>query len=137
MTSVFQGSSQTKKYLYEDNNDSRLLTGIIDERGIRYATWKYDPHGRAISSEHAQGAEKTTIQYHSDDTTTVSNALGKSTTYKFGYFQGIKHITSIIGEPTANCPKVIRHLLTTSAVFWPRKLITKELPRFTPIMIVA
>lgn len=105
MTRILQGSSQTKKYLYEDSNDSRLLTGIIDERGIRYATWKYDLHGRAISSEHAQGAEKTTIQYHSDDTTTVSNALGKSTTYKFGYFQGIKHITSIIGEPTANCPK--------------------------------
>ena len=105
MTRAFHGSSQIKRYLYEDDNDSRLLTGIIDERGVLYATWKYDQHGRAISSEHAQGAEKVTIEYHPDDSTTVTNALGKSTTYKFGYFQGAKRIISIIGEPTANCPK--------------------------------
>ncbi|WP_339494159.1 RHS repeat protein [Pseudomonas sp. RA_105y_Pfl2_P56] len=105
MNSVFQQSSQIKKYLYEDDHDSRLLTGIIDERGIRYATWTYDSIGRAISSEHSQGAERVDIQYHSDESVTVSNALGKGTTYNFGYFQGIKHITSIIGEPTTDCPK--------------------------------
>ncbi|VVP87034.1 RHS repeat protein [Pseudomonas fluorescens] len=105
MTRALHDSSQIKRYLYEDDNDSRFLTGIIDERGVLYATWKYDQHGRAISSEHAQGAENVTIEYHPDNSTTVSNALGKSTTYKFGYFQGTKRIISIIGEPTANCPK--------------------------------
>ncbi|MHC8329816.1 DUF6531 domain-containing protein [Pseudomonas sp. LB1P83] len=94
-----------KRYLYQDPRDSRLLTSIIDERGVNYASWSYDDHSRAISSEHAEGAEKTTIQYHIDDSTTVTNTLGKSTTYKFGYFQGIKRITSIDGEPSVNCPR--------------------------------
>lgn len=105
MKRVLHGSSQTKQYLYEDKNDSRLLTGIIDERGVPYATWQYDQQGRAISSKHALGAENVTIEYHSDDSTIVTNAKGRSTTYKFGYFQDTKRIISIAGEPTTNCPK--------------------------------
>ncbi|WP_448111752.1 DUF6531 domain-containing protein [Pseudomonas lini] len=96
---------ETRRYFYEDQRDSRLLTAIEDQRGIKYAAWTYDQYGRAISSEHALGTEKVTVQYNPDDSTTVSNALGKNTTYKFGYFQSAKRITSIIGEPTANCPQ--------------------------------
>ena len=33
------------------------LTGIIDENGGRYATWTYDPGGRALSSQHGAGAD--------------------------------------------------------------------------------
>ncbi|MFU6378229.1 DUF6531 domain-containing protein, partial [Metapseudomonas otitidis] len=36
-------SSQT--YHYEDSRNPNLLTGITDERGIRYATWTYDDQG--------------------------------------------------------------------------------------------
>ncbi|GAC1029217.1 hypothetical protein thsps21_00440 [Pseudomonas sp. No.21] len=94
-------SSQT--YQYEDANPN-LLTGITDERGIRYATWTYDDQGRAISSEHAGGAEKVTVAYNADGSSTVTNALGKRTTYRFQTIQGIRRITAIEGEPSANCP---------------------------------
>ncbi|WP_301153883.1 RHS repeat protein [Metapseudomonas otitidis] len=95
-------SSQT--YHYEDSRNPNLLTGITDERGIRYATWTYDDQGRAISSEHAGGAEKVTVAYNADGSSTVTNALGKRTTYRFQTIQGIRRITAIEGEPSANCP---------------------------------
>ncbi|GID04975.1 MULTISPECIES: DUF6531 domain-containing protein [Pseudomonas] len=101
---VFTTKSDQKRYFYQDPRDGRLLTSMTDERGVTYASWSYDDHGRAISSEHANGAEKTNIKYNLDDSVTVINALGKHTNYKFGFFQGVKRITSIDGEPTANCP---------------------------------
>ncbi|WP_447795398.1 DUF6531 domain-containing protein [Pseudomonas farris] len=101
---VFPNKSDQKRYFYQDPRDGRLLTSMTDERGVTYASWSYDDHGRAISSAHANGAEKTNIKYNLDDSVTVTNALGKHTNYKFGFFQGVKRITSVNGEPTANCP---------------------------------
>jgi YD repeat-containing protein len=40
------------QYAYEDLNDPKLLSGIVDESGERYATWSYDVRGRGISSHH-------------------------------------------------------------------------------------
>ncbi len=98
------GVVTSSKYSYEDPHNVGLLTGITDERGIRYATWTYDDQGRAISSEHAGGAERTLVSYNADGSSTVTNALGKRTTYRFQTIQGIRRITAIEGEPSANCP---------------------------------
>jgi len=98
------GIQSKRTYLYGVQTDPNLLTGITDERGIRYATWTYDDQGRAISSEHAGGAEKVTVAYNADGSSTVTNALGKRTTYRFQTIQGIRRITAIEGEPSANCP---------------------------------
>lgn len=104
MTINHPNHTENKQYLYQDPNNSRLLTGIIDERGVRYATWTYDEQGRAISSEHAAGAEKVLVSYNSDGSSTVTNALGKQTQYQFEVTQGIKRIKSITGFPSVNCP---------------------------------
>lgn len=93
-----------RRYHYTDAHNPKLLTGITDERGIRYATWTYDDQGRAVSSEHANGAEKITLRFNTDGSTTVTNALGKQTVYRFQAFQGVPRITAIEGEPSANCP---------------------------------
>jgi YD repeat-containing protein len=104
VTYTWPGKSVIRKYLYEDGTNASWLTGIIDERGVRYATWHYDAQGRAISSEHANGAEKVTLTYNDDGSTTVTNALGHAVTYRYQVIQGIKHITSIEGETAAGCP---------------------------------
>jgi len=96
--------STTRTYVYEDTNNPTLLTGIVDERGIRFATWHYDAQGRAISSEHANGAEKVTLAYQTDGSVVVTNALGHNVTYKYQVIQGIKRVTAIQGEPAAGCP---------------------------------
>ncbi|MCI0654200.1 MAG: DUF6531 domain-containing protein, partial [Methylococcaceae bacterium] len=52
-----------KIYHYEDVNFVNALTGITDEKGIRYATWSYDSTGKARSSEHANGTASYTMDY--------------------------------------------------------------------------
>lgn len=103
LTKVTHPDQTTRIYHYEDTRFPNALTGITDERGIRYATWKYDDQGRAISSEHAGGAEKTSIFFNADGTTTVTNALGKKTIYSFTDILGVRRVNNVTGEPTANC----------------------------------
>lgn len=97
------GKLSTRSYLYEDSRFPTLLTGIIDGRGVRFATWAYDANQRAVLSEHALGAGRTTLEYKSDLLTTVTNSLGLQTNYRFQMINGFKHIIAIEGEPTADC----------------------------------
>lgn len=103
MTRNAGGQSLQRIFHYEDSLNPRKLTGITDERGVRYATWAYDLQGRALSSEHAGGAEKVHITYNANGTSTVTNALGKKATYSFAVSQGVKHISAINGIISANC----------------------------------
>ncbi|WP_252644396.1 DUF6531 domain-containing protein, partial [Pseudomonas aeruginosa] len=73
LTSVTRtdGQYSTKtQYLYDDPRNIKLLTGIQDNNNRRFATWAYDDQGRAISSEHANGAEKVSLAYNDDGSTT-------------------------------------------------------------------
>ncbi|MGO4703284.1 DUF6531 domain-containing protein [Dyella sp. 2RAB6] len=104
VTRNWAGHTTSRTYIYDDPNNPRLLTGITDERGIRSATWAYDAQGRAISNQRAGGAYKTTMTYNADGSTTVTNALGNSTTYRYQIIQGAKRVTAVEGEPAAGCP---------------------------------
>jgi YD repeat-containing protein len=44
------------------------------------------------------------LSYNSDGSTTITNELGKITKYKFYPIDGVKRLTAIEGEPSANCP---------------------------------
>ncbi|NYZ70083.1 RHS repeat protein, partial [Endozoicomonas sp. SM1973] len=59
-------------YHYENGQFPLHLTGITDENGVRFATWTYDNQGRAISSEHAGGKEKVSLEFHDNNATTVT-----------------------------------------------------------------
>lgn len=99
-----QGTSTRQTFSYEDTRNPALLTGITDANGVRFATWGYDDQGRAIFSEHANGAERVNLAYNTDGSTSVANEYGKKATYRFQTFQGLRRVTSIEGEPTPNCP---------------------------------
>jgi len=103
ITLVTRPDSTTRIYHYENTRFPTALTGITDERGARYATWAYDAQGRAISSEHAGGAEKTLLAFNVDGSTTVTNTLNKQTIYRFDDIAGARRITKVEGQPTANC----------------------------------
>lgn len=97
-----------REYHYDNATNGKLLTGITDELGNRYATWAYDDQGRAISSEHANTTEKASLDYtHQEDATdprvTVTNALGKQTTYHFEALHGVRKVTKVEGHQSANC----------------------------------
>ena len=79
--------------------------GRNDETGARAATWDYDDQLRAISSEHAPGADLYTVAYDDvTDTRTVTNPLGKDTIYRFFPEQGGLKVGAIEGQPSPNCP---------------------------------
>lgn len=103
LSTVTRPDNTTRQYHYEDARFPRALTGITDERGARYATWTYDDKGRAISSEHANGADKTLLGFNADGSVTVTNTLDKKTTYRFGDILGGRRIVSVEGQPTSNC----------------------------------
>lgn len=101
---TISGSTKTRQYHYEISGKPNLLTGITDERGVRYATWSYDDQDRVISSEHASGSDRGSLTYNPDGSTTFTNELGKKATYRFQVIQGVKRIIAIEGEPSTNCP---------------------------------
>jgi YD repeat-containing protein len=84
-----------KTYLYGElsftDNVSRphALTGIINENNQRYATYRYDANGRAISSEHAGGAGRVSLAYNADGSATVTDALNTPRTYHFQTVLGV------------------------------------------------
>ncbi|RRQ21111.1 hypothetical protein D6C00_03475 [Thiohalobacter thiocyanaticus] len=81
-----------------------VLTGITDERGIRYATYEYYTDGRAKASYHAGNAQRVDITY--DDTTgtrTVTNSRGQTTTYTTDVNLGTALVTGISGPGCSAC----------------------------------
>ena len=104
VTRIIGGQSAQSQFHYEVPGKPDLLTGITDERGVRYASWAYDDQGRAISSEHAGGADRVSVTYNSDGTVSVLNELGKVANYSFQNIKGVRRITAIDGEPSLNCP---------------------------------
>ena len=103
LSSVTNPDTTTRGYHYEDVNFPHALTGITDENNVRYVTWSYNSEGKAISSEHAGGVDHYTITYNPDETTTVTNPLGKQTTYTFETIQGVRKIIGVEGHQSANC----------------------------------
>ncbi len=92
LVSVTYPDNKVRTYLYEHPTFPNALTGIVDENGKRYAAWNYDSQGRAISSEHAGGAEKVTVDYASSSTT---DSLGATRSYNF---QTILNVVKSGGE---------------------------------------
>ncbi len=97
------GEIQSRVYHYENASFPELLTGITDENGVRYVTWEYDIQGRAIANELANGTDRVTLVFNDDSSTTVTNSLGKRTTYHYSPISGVRKITHNEGHPSANC----------------------------------
>ena len=83
-----------KRYHYEDTRFPNALTGITDENGDRYATWSYDAQGRAMTSQHAGGADAGSLTFNADGTTTVTDAYGTGRTQGFQISHGVVRLTT-------------------------------------------
>ncbi|HYL35196.1 MAG TPA: RHS repeat-associated core domain-containing protein [Bryobacteraceae bacterium] len=90
------GPATTRKYFYENSSFPAALTAIIDENGNRYTSWTYDSKGRALTSQHADGVDLTTVIYNdTDGTRTVINALGQREIYKFATLQKVSKLMEV------------------------------------------
>ena len=106
VTYVWPEGSSTKQYLYENTSNVALLTGLIDESGVRYTTWAYDSQSRGTSSAHAGGVGQTTFSYNDDGSTTVTDALGHAIHYQYQVVQGIRHISAASSPATTDSPAI-------------------------------
>ena len=102
LVAITYPDNTVRRYLYEDTTHPYALTGIIDENGARYATWSYDTLGRAVSSQHAGGAESTTLAFNTGSVA-VTDALGTQRTYATTEIQGSKKISSSSQPAGAGC----------------------------------
>ncbi|WP_161630615.1 RHS repeat protein [Pseudoduganella violaceinigra] len=104
---------KSKTYLYDEPQSisagagKRLLTGILDENNVRYATYAYNASRRSISTEHAGGVEKYTLTYPYDGETRVTDPLGSRYVYKYSNVAGVMlqtgtSRTSATGNETAS-----------------------------------
>ncbi|MDR4515568.1 MAG: hypothetical protein MRJ23_12930 [Nitrosomonas sp.] len=100
LISVTYSDGKTRQYhynesVYTSNKDlPHALTGITDENGVRYATYKYQSNGRAISTEHAGGVNKHSL-FFSWTSTTTTDPLGSQYTR---YFQTILGVAKSVGQ---------------------------------------
>jgi RHS repeat-associated protein len=109
LTSVTYPDGKVRTYIYSElantanTNQPFALTGILDENGNRFATFKYDGsgYGRAISSEHADGADKVTLSSPSSSTT-VTDTMGTPRTFSFQTILGVVKNAGI-SQPCATC----------------------------------
>jgi RHS repeat-associated protein len=89
MTKVTYPDSKFRLYTYGGGSTAGLLTSIIDENGATYASWTYDTATRrALSSQHAGGADAVTFAYNSNGTVTATDSLGSSRTYTLSLIDG-------------------------------------------------
>ena len=106
LTTVTYPDSTVRTYHYEDPAFLHALTGITDENGQRFASWRYDGTGRATFSQHAGGAETYTLYPGSFSPTTNSgstiavDAFGTRRTYSYQIAGNVLRINRI----SRSCP---------------------------------
>jgi YD repeat-containing protein len=99
LVSVTYPDTTTRQYLYENASFPEALTAIIDEKGVRFASWTYDAQARAISSENAGGANRVSAP----DAAHVTDAFNNTRAYAIQSVQGGAANTGITGPACPSC----------------------------------
>src|SRR5262249_42930698 len=103
LTSVTTPDQKTRSYAYEQGLKQAWLTGITDENGIRFATYKYDTQGRVIEESHPGGADHALLAYTSDTLTTTTDALGTVRTFEFLKLFDDKRLSKVSQPCASGC----------------------------------
>lgn len=103
-------SSSKLTYHYENPAYPLGMTGITDERGIRYATFAYGDKSYAIETKHIGDTDNFSMVFDlQNGKATVTSPLGKQSMYNFSLSsQGRRQLDSITGAASANCPASVR-----------------------------
>ena len=112
-TTGTDADNPVRQYHYENATYPNALTGITDERGVRYATFGYDGNGWAVSGYQGGSTSPTDsidVDYHNDDhqgdglaTRTVSDGKGNQSTYTTIHQNGVALLASVAGPGCASC----------------------------------
>lgn len=121
LIAVSKPDGGARQYLYEDQYYPRALTGLVDETGVRSATYAYDMNGRAVSSEHGNGQDRTTIAYQQDGTSIITTSEGATVRRSFQKINGRAKNTGV----AISCPGC--DTITASYVYNDKGLLESEI----------
>jgi RHS repeat-associated protein len=99
LAAIIYPDTNARGYVYQDPNYPNLLTAILDELGKGYASYTYDSTGRALTSQHAGGADLLTLTYNSGGTVTATDALSNAHTYTLTTGFNLVKPSSLSGTP--------------------------------------
>ncbi|KQV47585.1 hypothetical protein ASE26_23505 [Duganella sp. Root198D2] len=108
LSKVTYPDGKSRTYIYDEPalasnlTNARLLTGIIDENGKRYATFSYDSQRHATSTEHAGAVEKYTLTYPNSPLTWMTDPLNTTYTYRYSNILGVLRQTSVSRQSVLN-----------------------------------
>jgi RHS repeat-associated protein len=111
LTRVTYPDATSRSYLYAERSyiDSSAypsaLTGVLDEKGVRYESTWYDYTGKAYSTGFAGGVDGYNIRYYSTVSSGVISPLGVTTTVNFADNLGNPGLVSSDNLCSASCPQ--------------------------------
>ncbi|MEA9564009.1 MULTISPECIES: DUF6531 domain-containing protein [unclassified Xanthomonas] len=106
LTSVLYPGGDTATYLYGEPAQTsgaslaNALTGIIDETSKRYATYRYDTDGRAITSMHGVNSDRYDVSYMDSVNVKIVEPSGALNYRSFTTYSGIRTATN----SSRSCP---------------------------------
>ncbi len=103
LQSITRSDGATRHYHYEDPRDKHNLTGVTDERGVRYASWAYDDQDRAILSTHADQVGRVSLDFSTPGETKVTDSQGRISTYTTEIRDGVALVSAIHGPGCSSC----------------------------------
>lgn len=102
LKSITYPDGKTRTYHYEaPSGFTWLLTGITDENNSRFSTYGYATDQRSISTQHALGANRLTVQY-SGINVTVTDAFDVARDFTHKVIQGVVRNTGV-NLPCSTC----------------------------------
>lgn len=102
LVSVTYPDGAIKRYHYENATYKNALTGITDERGVRYITYTYDANGKAVG-EVMTGVVGSYGLAFGTNSTVVTDPLGTARTYNFQTILGVVKNTGVSQPGGSGC----------------------------------
>jgi len=102
LVTVTYPDGSVRQYHYEHPAHKNALTGITDERGVRYITYSYDANGKAVGEVLADGVESYGLTFGTNSTI-VTDPLGTQRTYNFQTILGVVKNTGVSQPGGSGC----------------------------------
>ncbi len=94
-------------YHYEDTRYPDFLTGITDEKDVKYVTWTFDSNRRVISNQFAGNVGRHDWVYGASDVT-MTAPLGQQSQFTFTNLFGVKSLLNRSRNAAGNIPAALQ-----------------------------